>query len=556
MDSRLSSHLVKFSCPEIESEKCLSETKLRKDDGKPRVIINVGDTVWTGTTAGYIYILKLDQNDKIQTIKRWQAHAGRIAALYSTNTHIWSCSDDDGNIHIWDIEKLCITKTIKPFGDNVNRGCGPSNLILVNDKMWVAASQQGKIAICTLKGKVKSTIRDEELLGMNGMALHKELIWIANAGKIIMFDSSKQIIGSFQAHNAGRMATHILSHGDTVWTACSSELRIWDAPCLEMMSLAKEVSIGDGKYLCIAHSKDTGRIFTGSFNGELVMWNSRDGTPMQEMVPTLYSMSDIAVSKNNVWCVTSLCEVFVFSSDLLHPKPKVAKMDMLTIRNSGGSKKPSEFGGNKPMLPSERSKLNRPGLNSSSSSDLGRKKQKGITLRKHVDDEGVSGDEVARRLANPMVTLRKVNRPTQHTDMEINSGNLPQQPNVQQESTIKNLSILASNSQLLPCKLQADANVTVANLLQKLIPQGLSQMNICQPGLPFEIMYQSGTESTPTRFTPSNLAQPVLTFGTKFILNRIPTQNLQGILQAYKIEIYCVVNNSPEPSAQIQIFAV
>merc|ERR1712137_1492393 len=231
-------------------------------------------------------------------------------------------------------------------------------------------------------------------------------------------------------------------------------------------------------------------------------------------VPSTYSISDIAIQDEYVWCVTSLCEIFLFSANMLHPKIKPVKVDLKTIRTKNVG------------LPSSRgAKAKNP--------DLGRKKQKGITLRKK--------EEVARKLANPMLTLRKLGSAAHNTGA----------PTVPAPQPPQDIRVLASNGQVLPCKLQADSTTKVSTLLQKLIPLGLKQMNITQPGLPYEIMWYSNNQ--PTRFSSSELSQPVLKFGTNFILNRIPTQNMESILVAHKIGVYCVLNATPEPSAQIQI---
>eukprot|EP00339_Tiarina_fusa_P025430 CAMPEP_0117000298 /NCGR_PEP_ID=MMETSP0472-20121206/2690_1 /TAXON_ID=693140 ORGANISM="Tiarina fusus, Strain LIS" /NCGR_SAMPLE_ID=MMETSP0472 /ASSEMBLY_ACC=CAM_ASM_000603 /LENGTH=1327 /DNA_ID=CAMNT_0004699951 /DNA_START=722 /DNA_END=4702 /DNA_ORIENTATION=+ len=520
MDSRLSSHLVSFSAPTIHPEVPLGALKVSKEDGKPRTLVGVGgDTVWAGSTRGYIHILSRGANNKINLVRKWQAHAGRVAMLVCDNARVWSCSDDEGNVRIWNIQERSIEHSFTPFttGGKAVRGCGPSNILIVHQTVWICSTQNGQINIYNSSTFEQiNTIQTQDLIGMSGMALHKDHVWIGNGGKIFMYDAtSYECIGSFQAHNSGRMQMYIESVGDTVWSASSADMRIWDAPSLELMSLAKEVSISDSKYLCLRYSPDTGRVFTGSFNGELVMWNTRGGDAMQEMVPSALSIADITAQGEYVWCVTSFCEIFIFSANLLHPKPKLMKMDIKTIRNKPAS----------PLLPSERNRMR----TGSISSKPGRKKQKGVTLRKSVDEGGLSEEEVAKKLANPMLTLRRMgtaSAPTSDPPIPIR--------------------VLASNGQVLPCNITADKTTKVATLLQKLIPLALKQMNIYQPGFPFEIMWCNG--NTPTRFTTGQLPLALAQFGVNFILNRIPIENMTEILALHKIGVYCVLNDTPEPS--------
>lgn len=564
MDSRLSSHLVTFHAPEVQKEKPISSLKLDKSEGKPRIMINTMDSnIWIGTTTGFIHICTY-QEDKIQKKYKWQAHSGRIANLiYDCNTcRVWSCSDDDGTIRIWDVKKRSIDNSISPFG-KVNRGFGPSNLLIVNQHVWVSSPQQGQIAICSLEtAELISTIENRDLIGMNGMALHKDYIWVANSGSIFMYDcNSFECIGCFQAHHSGRMAMIIESVGDTVWTVCSTVLRIWDAPRqIESMSLAKETSISDSKFLSIKYSPDTSRIFTGAFNGEVVMWNSRSGEAMQEMVPTQHAINDLVIDGDFLWCVTGSCEVFLFNSNNLHPKPKPMKIDMKTLRNFSPSSASDLYQKQKqqqhPSQPSSqspserRSKLNssRNSIassrdqasqqsSSSNTSAYGRKKQKGITLRKEVDDSDITEEEVAKKLATPLLTLRKSAGSSANTTTVPNSQTL--------------IRVLASTGQVLPCNVFADSSTTVANLFQKLIPLALKQLNIYQPGLPYELMWYKNTQAC--RFGSSDLTQPLLNYGNTFVLNRIPTENMAAILAHHKIALYSILNDTPEPTAQIQI---
>merc|ERR1712137_830600 len=142
-----------------------------------------------------------------------------------------------------------------------------------------------------------------------------------------------------------------------------------------------------------------------------------------------------------------------------------------------------------------------------------------------MGDSGLSEEEVAKKLANPMLTLRK----SSATAAPTTDPPIP-------------IRVLASTGQPLPCNICAESATKVAGLLQKLIPQALKQMDIYQPGFPFEIMWIS--DNQPTRFTTAQLAQPLHKFGTNYILNRIPTENIEAILAAHKIAIYCVLNNT------------
>jgi len=295
-------------------------------------------------------------------------------------------------------------------------------------------------------------------------------------------------------------------------------IRVWDAPSLDLMSLTQEMSVSDAKILCISYCDSTGRVFTGSFNGELVMWNSRTATAMQEMVPTDHTVSDLKICDDIVWCVTALYEVFIFSASALHSKPRPAKMNEVA----------------EPLLrtnPSDRFKRRGADPNAP-----GRSKMKGVTLRRESDQVSLSHEEVSRRLARGgMLTLRRKQAP---------AGNLTP------------VRLLTPDGNELPCNLRADERTKVATLLQTLIPDGLTQLNIYQPGLSFEVLYNRPGTDLPTRFAPADLAQPLLQYGRQFVLNRIPTQQLQHILQAHHIQVYFFLSKpEPRPSGQIQIFS-
>merc|ERR1712137_223245 len=518
--SRLSSHLVTFTAPTIRPEQPLHAITLDRNRGKPRVLATAGDQIWAGTNKGYILIFVRDENNHIQIKDQWQAHHGRLADLACADGFVWSCSDDNGSLNVWDISRLSMEASLDPFHPP-SRGCGPSKLLVVHGRVWVASSQQGKILVYnSATRELETTFQNDELVGLSDMALHKDHVWIGNAGKIILYDWQVcESIGSFQAHECGRMATLICPVGDAVWTACSHDIRVWDAPTLEMMSLTQEMSVSDAKLLCLSYCSSTGRVFSGSFNGELVMWNSRTANAMQEMVPTDHTVSDLKICDDIVWCVTALYEVFIFSANQLHTKPRPAKMNEVA----------------EPLLrtnPSDRAKRRGPDPNAP-----GRSKAKGVTLRRESDQSGLSQEEVSKRLARGgMLTLRR-----------------KQAPN---DNSAVTLRLLTPDNKELPCNLRADSRTKVATLLQTLIPDGLTQLNIYQPGLSFEVLYNKAGSNLPSRFVPSDLAQPLLQYGRQFVLNRIPTQQLQQILQSHHIEVYFFLSKpNPRPTGQIQIFS-
>merc|ERR1712137_1054266 len=122
--------------------------------------------------------------------------------------------------------------------------------------------------------------------------------------------------------------------------------------------------------------------------------------------------------------------------------------------------------------------------------------------------------------------------------------------------TLVPLRLLTPDGKELECNLRADERTKVATLLQTLIPDGLNQLNIYQPGLSFEVLYNKAGSNLPSRFVPSDLAQPLLQYGRQFVLNRIPTQQLQQILQSHHIEVYFFLSKpNPRPTGQIQIFS-
>ena len=594
MSNRLSSHLVTFSAPTIRSEVPISFTQLSHTEcGKPRVAVacNNTETVWLGTSKGHIFVLKYSKEARnIQLVKDFPAHEGRIASLLyvPATKQIVTCSDDDGSIRLWNTEQYFLEKSITSM--KTSRGLGPGQLLLVQNKVWVAASQQSRIVIFDSQTwNVDYTIVDQQLLGLSSFEFHKDMIWVGNEGKVLMYHSTSfEFLGSFKAHDTGRMPMYIISSSDIVWTASCAEIRFWDASSIDTLNLISEYSTSSAKLLCLKVSKATGRIFTGSFNGEFIMWDARTLKPMQEMVLSDDGITDVCILNDHVWCISSKGEIGLFNASQLHSKPK--QISMRTIRTPG-------LGGSSSSITNRPSPKPAPRM-------IGRKKDKGTLRRAELDDSSVSNDEIEKKLF--LTTLRKCKatrsnaflpqptsqypptQPQQYPPSAQQSSYTPSppqqyppsaqpqhyppsaqqpsyppsQPYPQQQSFaptqivnngLTQLQLFASNGQLLPCGLFADPTTKVITLLQHLVPNCLKQMNVYQAGLHFEILWLS-SNNTPTRFTPSDLSRPILEFGTQLLFNRIPENNLQSILVTHSISLYGIINADPNhPSAQIQI---
>ena len=537
IDTKLSSYLVTFTAPTIRTEKPLGNKMVQDSKGKAKVMIAVesNQSIWIGTSQGYLYIFKFNKEDKnsqtIQLQQQIKAHDGRISKLIHLPELklIFSCSEDDGMIYRWNVD------TGERYNQQIsqlksNKGWGPCYLIEVNQKIWCSAPQQSKIIVfdpSTLS--IIQTITDQQLFGMNEMHLHKNMVWIANEGKILLYNSNNfEFVGTFQAHSSNRMKTLMTSYGDKVWTINCSDIRIWEVPSIENMNLIKEIYFGDGKILAsqLYQSNESTKVFTAAFNGELVMWDGRSFQPVQEQIPSdLCSIFDICILNDCLFCITSNFEIIYYSASLLHPKPK--PIAMRTVRNElippPSSGAPSQLK-KRPLVPSRR------------------KKEKGTIRGDPPPPDSVSNEEIVNKLlslklrsqscGSPQDLLPALNRDTTSADTQIQ--------------------LIAANGQMLPPGIFVNMSTKLAFLLQMLIPQYLKTINALQAGLHYEVMYFTDRNAPPVRFTSQDLISPVLAFGNLLLFNRIPDESLQSILQCYPIEIYCTTSpDLADPSAQI-----
>lgn len=491
------------------------------------------------------------------TKKRWQAHGGRIASMVYYKFRVWSCSDDDGFVRVWNVTDLSIDASIKVSTDKENRAANLLVSVPQKNKIWAFSSQfKSLVIIDAISLEITSTRVEEEFFGMSAAIVHRDHVWVGNAGQIYMLDiNTAEVVGSFPALNTGKAAMILCSSGEAVWTSSRDECRVWNAASIETLCLANEVNIGDSKWECFLAGPG-GKIFSGGFNGELVMWDSF-GVPLQEMLLTSRSIRDLTILGNHLWCTSTLNEVFVFPSHELHTKQKLIKVDLLnTIRAPGASKPKGVYSPGVPapikpggIAPSERAKL----MGNRASSSVGtaapgRTKPKNTTMRQvEPENVGLSDEEVTRKLANPLVTLRKRNIPSNPDEFGAPPPSEPAPP------PPVPVQLYTFDGRLLPCNLTVPANQRVISLIQKSIPLCFQQMGIFQPGTPFEVLYVSNGQ--PTRFLSSDLTKFVHQFinPPTLLVNFIPLDMLAAIVQNFRVSVYGILsNNLADPSASVQ----
>ena len=105
---------------------------------------------------------------------------------------------------------------------------------------------------------------------------------------------------------------------NSVWSVALSELKIWTFTPQGELELTKQISLGNAKFECLLNFVPSPVAFSGSFSGEIVMWDTNFMEPVQEVVPTTYSIKSLCICNGFLWASTSLRELFVFYSSRLH----------------------------------------------------------------------------------------------------------------------------------------------------------------------------------------------------------------------------------------------
>ena len=125
---------------------------------------------------------------------------------YANNVVISSCVED-GSVKFWQPSTKHLENMIKPFSEDKHDG--PTKLFSVDtpffQQIWVASSINGRINIYRAKSfQLLTSIKNNSLIGMSGMAVYKDQVWIAVEGKIYFLSIEKgEVLGCFQAHNTG-----------------------------------------------------------------------------------------------------------------------------------------------------------------------------------------------------------------------------------------------------------------------------------------------------------------------------------------------------------------
>ena len=245
----------------------------------------------------------------------------------ASSDFMWTCSSKDGQIKLWNINTYTEERTINPF----NQKHLPTNLVYFSTEcipqVWCLSAISGKIEIydCStfnLLGK----ITDLELIGMSSITKLCKTVWIAVSGFIHLYSIENfSFGGSFQAHSHGKMHAKLLTVGTTVWSSSLSQLCIWTARAENEIQLFKEISIGESKIICLSYHPKLKRVYTGSFTGELLNWDSNACQPLQEIIPTTLPIYSVALDHLNdqLWCATSKNAIHVFSAKSFHePLPE------------------------------------------------------------------------------------------------------------------------------------------------------------------------------------------------------------------------------------------
>ena len=126
IDARLGSHLHRYIAPTLRHEQPLHTFNSPDYYGTSRRFIFIQNQIWLATSKGFIAVYEIDDN-QIKFKYEWKAHDGRVASLISTHGRVWSCSDDDLYIRIWNTE-FQLVEAWKPAAD-VSRGKGPCHMI-------------------------------------------------------------------------------------------------------------------------------------------------------------------------------------------------------------------------------------------------------------------------------------------------------------------------------------------------------------------------------------------------------------------------------------------
>ena len=324
IDSRLGSHLRRNITPTVRQELPLCTAKLEGLRGTSRRLLEVDNKIWMATSTGHIIVLECESiNNKfsIKQVQQVQAHDGRIAAMIMVQSKVWTCSDDDERIRIWNTN-LELVHSFKPGAGGKSRGPG---LLLFcefpSPVVWCALPAQGQISVWNpVTYALEQTINDPQLVGMNSFIYFKQNIWIANKGIVLMYTSFFSFIGSFTAHET-KAQTFIISFRDNIWTGSATEIKIWHAASIATLELVKLYVIGDSKIECMCASAS--RVFVGYFKGEIAMWDAEKLVPLQEVIPSSQSIKYICCDNEKLWAVSTKYELFLYNPNYLHKKHKV-----------------------------------------------------------------------------------------------------------------------------------------------------------------------------------------------------------------------------------------
>jgi len=175
-------------------------------------------------------------------------------------------------------------------------------------------------------------IENHQLHLMNNIIQHRQYVTVANQGRVYVYDAERlEFCGSFEVHESGNVFSPMVSVGKHLWTIGQSVVRVWSFESLEKLKLLTERVVGDSKIEPLI--KWNSRVFSGSFDGEVIEWNSITCSPLHEVIPTSSAITCLETYED--WLIVSNegDSLFVFDMHELHPPDLPQPPRRMTFRS-------------------------------------------------------------------------------------------------------------------------------------------------------------------------------------------------------------------------------
>jgi WD40 repeat protein len=241
-------------------------------------------------------------------------------SIIFTGIHVWSCSTS-GDVCVWDPPassgEYVLLYQWKPLGTTtVGPSCmqfisSTSSVAAAPEAVWLGSGAEGTISVwdATTYGCV-ATITDEALLECSHIVHKENHVWVSGkGGKVSILDKDTLcLLGTFEAHNCSISSMAVINTAaqtKEIWTASNlGEMTMWSMQTLSDLQKLSTSNTHVTRVLDMVSFGRLGQLFSLSFDGRLMKWNTESKQAVEEVSEDLkWPVALAATADGRVWTI-------------------------------------------------------------------------------------------------------------------------------------------------------------------------------------------------------------------------------------------------------------